>query len=127
MKKLIYPGVFHKEGKQYWVEFPDLPGCQSFADTLEEIHEYAKEVLTGYCVSVLENKEKLNPPSDILKIKTEKNCFVSLVEADLIKKSQSVKKTLTIPSWLNTAAEEKHINFSGALQEALMQKLELTL
>jgi predicted RNase H-like HicB family nuclease len=125
MKKLIYPGIFHKEDNGYWVEFPDLPGCQSFADTLIEIYEYAKESLTGYCVTLLEQGKNLNPPSDICEIKTESDTFVSLVEADLIKKSQSVKKTLTIPSWLNEKAEENHINFSGVLQEALMQKLDI--
>jgi predicted RNase H-like HicB family nuclease len=125
MKKLIYPGIFHKEGNQYWVEFPDLPGCQSFADTLEEIYEYAKEALAGYCVTLLEQKEKLNPPSDICKIETSDKSFVSLIEADLIKKSQSIKKTLTIPSWLNEKAEEKHVNFSGILQDALMKELDI--
>jgi len=49
-----------------------------------------------------------------------------LVEADLIKKSQAIKKTLTIPSWLNEMAESNHINFSKVLQEALMEKLEIT-
>jgi len=125
MKNIIYPGIFHKENNAYWVEFPDLPGCQSFADTLEEIHEYAKEALTGYCTTLLEQRRKLNPPSDICKIKTGENTFVSLVEADLAKKSSSVKKTLTIPSWLNDIAEENRVNFSGVLQEALMQKLDI--
>ena len=125
MRKLIYPGIFHREDNQYWVEFPDLPGCQSFADTLTEIYEYAKEALTAYCVTLLEQGEKLAPPSDICQIKIEGDSFVSLVEADLIKKSQAVKKTLTIPSWLNEKAEACHINFSGVLQDALMQKLDI--
>jgi predicted RNase H-like HicB family nuclease len=125
MKKIIYPAIFHKENNAYWVEFLDLPGCQSFADTLPEIYENAKEALAAYCVQTLEDGDRLNPPSDICKIKPPVGAFVSLVEADLIKKSQSVKKTLTIPSWLNEIAEERHINFSGVLQDALMQKLEI--
>lgn len=126
MKKLIYPGIFHKEDNKYWVEFPDLPGCQSFADTLIEVHEHAKEALTGYCVTLLEQGRALTPPSDICGIKTnESDTFVSLVEADLAEKSKSVKKTLTIPSWLNEKAEASHINFSGVFQEALMQKLDI--
>ena len=123
MKKLIYPGIFYKEGDSYWVEFPDLIGCQSIGESLHDIFENAKEALATYCVTLLEQGRELSPPTDIYTITTPDNAFISLVEADLIKKSHSVKKTLTIPSWLNEMAEKQHINFSGTLQEALMQKL----
>lgn len=125
MKKLIYPALFHKEDASYWVEFPDLPGCQSFADTLPDVYENAKEALSTYCVTLLEQGKSLPCPSDICAIKTSDTNFVSLVEADIRGKSQSVKKTLTIPSWLNTLAEEQHINFSGVLQDALLDQLNL--
>jgi predicted RNase H-like HicB family nuclease len=125
MKKLIYPALFHREDSSYWVEFPDLEGCQSFGDTLGEIYENAKEALAAYCVTLLEQGRKLNSPTDIYSIQVDENTFVSLVEADLIRKSRAVKKTLTIPSWLNEAAENQRINFSGVLQDALMQKLAL--
>jgi len=125
MKKLIYPGVFYKENKSYWVEFPDLEGCQSAGDTLEEIYENAKEALAAYCATLLEQGKSLHAPTDIAALKAPKNAFVSLVEADVVKKSRAVKKTLTIPSWLNTMAEKNHINFSGVLQDALMQKLNI--
>ena len=125
MKKLIYPALFHKENNSYWVEFPDLEGCQSFGDTLEEIYENAKEALAAYCVTLLEQGRKLTPPTDIYGIQADNNTFVSLVEADLIQKSRAVKKTLTIPSWLNEAAENHRLNFSGILQDALMQKLNI--
>jgi len=126
MKKMIYPAIFYKEDESYWVEFPDLEGCQSFGATLEEIHENAKEALAAYLVTLLEQKRTLATPTDIYEIKPPENAFVSLVDADLIKKSQAVKKTLTIPSWLNEMAESNHINFSKVLQEALMEKLEVS-
>ncbi len=128
MKKIIYPGVFHKEDGSYWVEFPDLEGCQSFGDTLEDVYENAKEALSAYCVTLLEQNRTLNPPSDISAIQQQSgqtDGFVSLVDVDLLKRSPSVKKTLTIPSWLNEVAESNHINFSGVLQEAIMQKLNI--
>ena len=122
MRKLIYPGIFYKENDSYWVEFPDLEGCQSFGDTLEEIYENAKEALSAYCVTLLEQGKILNPPTDIYGIKVPDNAFASIIEADLVKKSHAVKKTLTIPSWLNEIAENNHVNFSGVLQDALMHK-----
>lgn len=34
--KLAYPAIFHNEDNSYWVEFPDLVGCNTFGDTLNE-------------------------------------------------------------------------------------------
>ena len=46
--KAIYPAIFHKENESYWVEFPDLPGCHTFGDTLAETVDNAKEALSLY-------------------------------------------------------------------------------
>ena len=123
--KVIYPAIFHHEDNSYWVDFPDLKGCQSFGDTISDTLAYAKEALSAYCVTMLEQNKDLPKPSDIESIKVIPHTFCSLIEADLITKSKSVKKTLTIPSWLNNAAESKGINFSGTLQNALIKELNL--
>lgn len=123
--KLIYPAVFHKEDNAYWVEFPDLEGCSSFGDTLEEALANAREALEGYSISLIENKEKLPPPSDISGI-TPSDGFVSIVDIDLsayLNREKAVKKTLTIPEWLNEAAMERGINFSQTLQDALLAQI----
>lgn len=123
--KLIYPAVFHKEDNAYWVEFPDLEGCSSFGDTLEEALANAREALEGYSISLIENKEKLPPPSDISGI-TPSDGFVSIVDIDLsayLNRAKAVKKTLTIPEWLNEAAMERGINFSQTLQDALLAQI----
>lgn len=126
--KLIYPAVFHREGESVWVEFPDLEGCQSFGDNVKEALDGAKEALEGYCITLLEQKRKLPSASDMLSVKTDKSSFSTLVEVDLttrLAKEKSVKKTLTVPAWLNDMATEKGINFSAVLQEGLVEKLGL--
>ena len=123
--KTIYPAIFHSEDGAYWVEFPDLEGCQTFGDTLAETLANAQEALAGYCVTLFEQGQNVAPPSDIKSLVVPDDCFVTLVEADLIPKSKAVKKTLTIPSWLNDMAESRGINFSGTLQKALMEELNL--
>lgn len=55
--------------------------------------------------------------------------FVNLVTVDVKEYAKnhfekSVKKTLSIPAWLNAAALEKNINFSQVLQEALLKKIK---
>lgn len=123
--KLIYPAIFYQEDDSYWCEFPNLVGCQSFGSTVEEVFDGAKEALSAYCVTLLEQGKPLPAPSPIQSVKAETGGFTSLVEANLILKSRAVKKTLTIPSWLNDMAEERRVNFSGVLQNALMQELNI--
>ena len=124
--KLIYPAIFHHEDNAYWVEFPDLIGCQTFGQTISETIDNAREALEVYAVSLIENKENLPQPSDISRLTVENGCFASIIDVDLsayFKKAKAVKKTLTIPEWLNDAAIEKGINFSQTLQDALMVKI----
>ena len=122
---LVYPAIFHKE-ENYWVEFPDLEGCQSYGTTINETMENAQEALLG-CALVLLEEEKLLPhPSDVTSIETDPDSFVSLVSCSLdeCKNTKAVKKTLTIPSWLNDRAMALGINFSKTLQEALLNKIQ---
>ncbi len=124
---IVYPAVFHKEDGAYWAEVLDLKGCNTFGGTLEETLESAKEALEGYCLTVLEGGGSLPKPTEAISIQLkEENAFVSLASCELKHLSrQAVKKTLTIPQWLNDAAIKENINFSKVLQEALMVKLNL--
>ena len=121
----IYPAIFHKEDQSYWVEFPDLPGCQSFGDTLPETMAEAQEALAAYVLTLLEQGKPLAQPSDIASMDPESG-FTSLVACtiDQYKETRAVKKTLTIPSWLNDRATAMGVNFSQVLQEALITKIQ---
>ena len=126
--KLLYPAIFHEDSDGVWAEFPDLVGCQSYGDTVSEALDGAKEALEGYCITLLEAGHTLPKASDIKAINTDGNTFVTLVEAELttrFTKQKSVKKTLTIPAWLNDLAVEKGINFSAVLQDGIMAKLNI--
>lgn len=120
----IYPAIFHLEEGAYWVEFPDLPGCFSAGDTPEDAMTNAQEALALY----LEPGEDAVPdyphPTDITTLAQPEAGFVSYVtsEVDLTKSGRSVKKTLTIPEWLNKKAVAQGVNFSQVLQEALIKQ-----
>lgn len=121
-----YPAVFHQEDNSFWVEFPDLQGCQTFANTLNEAVEYSQEALASYLLTLLEDGNPIPLPSDIKTIEVEQNSFTSLVSCQLneTKDTKSVKKTLTIPAWLNDRALSLNINFSKVLQDALLEKVQ---
>ena len=126
--KVVYSAVFHEEGKGYSVEFPDLPGCITQGDTLEQAIEMAEDAALGWLLISVEDGEELPKPTDIEKIKVTGKDFKTPLLLDLgaytekYGKKTSVKKTLTIPAWLNALAEKKKINFSQTLQEALIEK-----
>ena len=121
----IYPALVHNDPTGLWLEFPDLPGCQTCSPTMDELLADAEEALECYVVEELEHSGKLPKPSDIKAIPVEGRDFTTLIriDADLAKQTKSVKKTLTIPYWLNEKALAAKLNFSAVLQEALLEKL----
>ena len=127
MKKLFYPAVFHKEDEGFWVSFPDFPECLTEGDDMESAYEMAVEALGLAITSRESEKEAIPEPSDPSTIDAEGGTIlvVNFDMMDYLKKhnSRAVKKTLSIPEWLNEAATSMGVNFSQVLQEALMQKV----
>jgi predicted RNase H-like HicB family nuclease len=122
---LIYPAVIHDDPDGFWAEFPDLEGCTSQGETLQEILSNAKEAMELFVLGLLEDGIAPPNPTRVKNLKNlDENAFPTLIESniDLAKNTKSVKKTLTIPAWLNERALAKNINFSQVLQEALISK-----
>lgn len=125
----IYPG----DVSGYTVIVPDLPGCVTEGETLAEALEQAADAASGWVLDELEDGRKApdaSRPEDICADEYE-NGFVSVVMLDMdayAEKygSKAVRKNCTIPAWLNTAAENAHLNFSQILQTALQEKLHLS-
>lgn len=126
--KIVYPAIFTYDEKEdcYLVDFIDF-NCSTFGKTLKEVFFMAEDAMGLYF-----EDEKVFPKSteDYKNIKLNKNQFISLVGVDMLEyykrnSSKSIKKTLTIPEWLNYIAEENNINFSQVLQEALKTRLNI--
>lgn len=130
MNKYIYPAIFITEEEGYSVLFPDLEGCHTQGETLEEALDMAKDALSLYIFDKVESKKEIPKASNPKEIKTDENSFVSIIEFSLLEyqkkyDSKAVKKTLSIPNWLNIRAEEAHINFSQLLQKAIKKELHI--
>ena len=130
MKKdyYVYPAIFTYEDDGISVEFPDLPGCLTCADTTEQAIKMAKEALGLHLYDIEEENEPIPVASSINDLSLEKNQIPILIDINMVLhrkaiENTSVKKTLTIPQWLNKEAERHNINFSQVLQEALKKQL----
>lgn len=126
MKMIYYPAIFHPEQNGYSVSVPDIEGCFTQGDTMEE----AMRMLQDAIGLMLEDCLELPVPSAPNEIHATNDDFVVIVPFDELSykrrhSRKAVKKTLSIPSWLNEAAESAHINFSKVLQEALKQQLNM--
>ena len=121
----VYPAIVHEDLDGLWAEFPDLPGCQTFDDSIDTLLAGAAEALECYLIEALEQGETIAPPSWMQDLHPEGNAYATLIriDVDLAKNTRSVKKTLTIPAWLNDKALAKGINFSKGLQDALVEEI----
>ncbi len=135
-----YPACFYPEKVGYSVIFPDLNYLATSGETLEEALMMAVDCLAGYLYTCKREGETLPPPSELSQVSPEalakeldfdgKGGFVNVITVDVEEYAKShfeksVKKTLTIPAWLNQAALAQNINFSQVLQEGLKARLHL--
>ena len=137
----MYPACFFHEEDGYSVVFPDLNWLATQGDTFEDAMEMAIDCLAGYLHTCQIDGDTVPTPSRISDIDPKAvareldpeapmcEAIVNMVSVDVAAYAKqhfekSVRKTLTIPAWLNTAALEMNINFSQVLQEALLAKVQ---
>ena len=119
--KIFYPCTIKEDDGVFYVNFPDFDDCFTDGDTMEEAVSNAKDVLEAVVFSYMKNNKPLPKPG-----KVNENVVYIELWVDLLKdrvNNQSVKKTLTIPKWLNDIAEENSVNFSAILQHGIKEYL----
>jgi len=132
--KLVYPAIFtpYEDGSGgYVVEFPDLPGCVTGGDTMAEAIFMSEDAASGWVLTELEDGREAPNASELSEIPVQPGQFVNMVALDMDSYAakygnRSVKKTLTIPAWLNTFVEENHISCSAVLKQALSERMQST-
>ncbi|ASS98270.1 MULTISPECIES: type II toxin-antitoxin system HicB family antitoxin [Geobacillus] len=129
--RYIYPAIFDYSSDGISVEFPDLPGCFTCGDTEEEAFKMAKEAMALHLYGLEQENEEIPQPSKVSEIQTENNQVIVFIEVWMSPfrhemENKAVKKTLTIPKWLDDLAKEHNVNYSQILQEALKKHLGAT-
>ena len=134
--KNVYPVFFTKTNSNILVEVPDfniLTEGKDFNDAIE----MARDAIELKCVSMEDDKEIIPEPSKITDLNIDTGVFsdegetmISYVDIDstLYRRQidmKTVRRNVSLPSWLNNAAESAGVNVSNILQEALISKLKL--
>lgn len=127
--KYVYPAIFKPlENNDFFIKVPDLPGCMTEGKNLLDALDMAQDAISMWLCDAEDKNEPIPAASSIFDLSCDKTEFVNLITVDTIdyrnlNDSRSIKKTLTIPNWLNTRAEKAGINFSQVLQTALKEYL----
>jgi len=115
------------------VRVPDLKCVNTFGDDLPEALEMAQDAIAMWLTDAEDNDVDIPPASplaDVAKLAKGSGRMVSLVMADTAEyrrqnETRAVKKTLSIPAWLNYQAEKAGAPFSQILQRGLKEYLNI--
>lgn len=140
--KVIYPVLFYEEKEGgYSVFVPDLNNYTTCGETLEEAMRMAEELIASLILDEMEEGSKIPTASKIENVSFDKlEQSIEIENWDYISKFKTyiavdislfaekwgkelIKKTVNIPKWVNTKAEELKINFSKTLEDALIEKI----
>jgi len=119
----VYPAIFHlNDDGSYTVVYPDLPGCISEGKTLGNALYMAQSALKQWIGYMADKGQELAPASDLDDIKTSAGELVNLICAE-VKDGRAVKRTVSIPKWMDDKVVESGLSLSRVLQDALSERL----
>lgn len=125
MAEYVYPAIFHSnEDGSFTITYPDLPGCISEGKNLANAMYMAQTALAQWIEYLTDKKQSLPSPTNLKCLKTTELEFVNLIRAD-IKDRRAVKRTVSIPKWMDDMVSEAGLSLSRVLQEALKDKLNV--
>jgi len=126
MSAYVYPAVFHHndDDGSYTIIYPDIPGCISEGKTLENALYMAQAALKQWLECTIDFQETIPTASRAEDVPCGQGEFVNLVRAEL-KDERAVRRTVSIPRWMNDAAASSHLSLSRVLQDALKDRLNI--
>lgn len=119
----VFPAIFHQNGDgSYTITYPDLPGCISEGKALAGAIHMAETALTQWIGYLADKNQAIPGASDIKHIKAGKGAFVNLIRAE-VRDSKAVKRTVSIPKWMDVEVVKAGLSLSRVLQDALVERL----
>lgn len=124
--KYIYTAVFSptEDGTEFYARVPDLPGCITTGDTLEDAIEQITDAASGWLVAAEDHGDPIPSPTPQDALERSPDCALSLIQVDTLAyraltDTRAVRKNVSLPAWMADLAEKRGINCSQVLQEGL--------
>lgn len=128
--RYIYPAIIKIVDEIYDISFPDLNNCFTFGENLEDALDSANDVLS-LCLYDMEKDDKNIPDASMLQdLNLDEDESVAWINVWMVPvrdkmENRSIKKTVTIPKWINDIGVENNLNFSQILQAAIKEKFDI--
>ena len=125
--KTVYPIILSKDGKWVVVDIPDMQINTQGKDWADAI-AMARDAICLAAITREDMGQAVPPPSEITSIQANEGEFATLVDVDFAEyrrksNSRTVRRTVSLPEWLNTEVEKNGINASYLLQTAIKREL----
>nr|WP_302111506.1 type II toxin-antitoxin system HicB family antitoxin [uncultured Acetatifactor sp.] len=125
MAEYVYPAIFHpNEDGSFTITYPDLPGCISEGKSLGNAMYMAQSALTQWIEYLTDRKQEIPLASSLDSLDAAPGEFANLIRAD-IKDGRAVKRTVSIPKWMDDMVAESGLSLSRVLQDALKERLNV--
>jgi predicted RNase H-like HicB family nuclease len=127
--KYVYPAILYADDDKVGVKVPDLAGCYTYGDDVADALLAAKDAVEIWLWDAENQQEAIPTPSDSLSVGDGETCTLIAADTDeyrQVNDTRAVRKTLSLPSWLNYQAEKANAPFSQILQQGLKEYLHIT-
>ena len=128
--KYTYTAVFTptEDGQELYCRVPDLPGCVTTGDDLDNAIEMITDAASGWLVVAEDEGNDIPAPTPQHKLDIPENATCSIIRIDTFAyraatDTKAVRKNVSLPAWMATLAEKRGVNCSQVLQDGLMQLL----
>lgn len=125
MSEYVYPALFHpNEDGTFTVTYPDLPGCITEGKSLGNAMYMAQAALTQWVEYLIDKRQDVPSPGVMASVRVEGDEFTTLIRAE-VKDGRAVKRTVSIPKWMDDGAVKSGLSLSRVLQDALRDRLQV--
>ena len=119
----VYPAIFHANSDgSFTITYPDLEGCISEGKSLHNAMYMAQSALTQWIEYLSDKKMRIPEASNYHDIQPQQDEFVNLIRVE-VKDGRAVRRTVSIPEWMDEKVSEHGLSLSRILQEALSERL----
>ena len=123
MTEYVYPAIFHSNNDgSFTVTYPDLPGCITEGKNMANAMHMAQSALSQWIEYLTDNKMEIPAATAMASIETASDEFTNLICA-VVKDQRAIRRTVSIPKWMDDMASDAGLSLSRILQDALTERL----